>query len=421
MKIKTVDVVIGANFGDEGKGLMTDYLANLRSNKDEETLVILHNGGSQRGHTVTTPEGKRHVFRHFGSGTYNNASTYLSEDFIVNPILFKKEYLELKKENIEPIVYINYNCKMTTIYDMLINQALEIFRGKDKHGSCGVGIYETIFRNRNRKEINLNFKEEAQYNSPYLALTVGEFDELNTFNKIEFLDTLRMDYLPKRLKELQIKELPDNLKKAWTSDNVLINFIDDFNFMRNNSFIMRKNYQELLKNHEHLIFEGGQGLLLDQNNIDYFPHLTPSNTGLTNPRKILKDMDYKGIVKVYYVTRTYMTRHGVGKFKTECNKEMINSNMIDFTNVRNPFQDNLRYGMLDLFDLEDRIIKDLRKEKDNRIYFIGNIVFTHTNEYNFFMRSYNRGWQNLLDNWSIKLFNGNTRNSIIDVEVEEMK
>lgn len=55
-------VVIGANYGDEGKGLITDYLAAL---DHSNTLVVRFNGGAQAGHTVQTPSGLRHVFSHF--------------------------------------------------------------------------------------------------------------------------------------------------------------------------------------------------------------------------------------------------------------------------------------------------------------------------------------------------------------------
>ena len=91
--MKKVKVVIGANFGDEGKGLMTDYFAS----KEDNAIVVLHNGGAQRGHTVITPEGYRHVFRHFGSGAYVGAATYITKEFIVNPILFRQEYEKLAK------------------------------------------------------------------------------------------------------------------------------------------------------------------------------------------------------------------------------------------------------------------------------------------------------------------------------------
>ncbi len=80
--MKDIKIVIGGSFGDEGKGLITNYFSQKKN-----SIVICSNGGAQRGHTVTSPDGIRHVFHHFGSGTFNGAATYLPEDFILNPIM----------------------------------------------------------------------------------------------------------------------------------------------------------------------------------------------------------------------------------------------------------------------------------------------------------------------------------------------
>ena len=102
--------VIGANYGDEGKGLITDYLCR----QVENPLVIRFNGGAQAGHTVESPEGVRHIFSHFGSGTLAGAPTYLSKHFVVNPILFNREYDVLVEKGIVPKVYVHPDCLVTT-------------------------------------------------------------------------------------------------------------------------------------------------------------------------------------------------------------------------------------------------------------------------------------------------------------------
>src|SRR4051812_30640034 len=96
-----VSAVIGANYGDEGKGLVTDYLAE----EGEGAVVVRFNGGAQAGHTVVTPEGKRHVFHHFGSGTFRKARTHLSRFFISNPALFRPEFEALADQ--EPVVSVD--------------------------------------------------------------------------------------------------------------------------------------------------------------------------------------------------------------------------------------------------------------------------------------------------------------------------
>src|ERR1700730_14751416 len=91
MTSRSAKVVIGANFGDEGKGLAVDALAARMT----RPIVIRFNGGAQAGHTVTTPDGRRHVFSHVGAGAFLDAPTFLSRFFVVQPGVFAREAAEL--------------------------------------------------------------------------------------------------------------------------------------------------------------------------------------------------------------------------------------------------------------------------------------------------------------------------------------
>ena len=138
--------------------------------------------------------------------------------------------------------------------------------------------------------------------------------------------------------------------------------------------------------------------------MDYFPNLTPSNTGMKNPATILNALDYKGEVEVCYVTRSYMTRHGVGRFDTECEKKNINPNMNDITNVPNIFQDSLRYGYLDYKELKERILKDVNNNPLKSIVKIS-LAITHMNEYKIELKD-----EKIFDNCYIST--GYTRTSV---------
>ena len=224
--MKDIKIVCGSNWGDEGKGLMTDYFS-----QKPNSIVVCSNGGAQRGHTVTTPDGIRHVFHHFGSGTFNHASTYLSEDFIVNPIIFKQEYDELMKLGYIPNVYINQNCMLTTPFDMMANQIIEENRGKNKHGSCGLGIFETIKR--------------------YKA-------------GITDVDNHIREYYLEQFKRENII-LTDEWSRIFLDNGIFEHFLDDWDFMNNHSLTISDNY--FLNQFDNIVFEAAQGLLLDQNNI----------------------------------------------------------------------------------------------------------------------------------------------------------
>ena len=342
-KMKDIKIVIGANFGDEGKGLMTDYFSS-----NPNTIVVCSNGGAQRGHTVFEPStGTRHVFHHFGSGTLKGADTYLPKYYILNPIVFNQEYEELSEyiENLK--IYVNPACMITTPFDMMANQIKEQSRGNNRHGSCGTGIFETITR----------------YKAGVTALNYDIISE----------------YYTEKFKKENIQ-----LSKEWAATfydkNIFKMFIEyDYPLMKQRSTIA---YDDILKEYNNIIFEAGQGLLLDQNNTAYFPHLTPSNTGIKNPAEIINSINWEEEIKVEtcYVSRTYLTRHGAGPFKTECWKEEINHSIHDKTNEPNAWQGSLRYGFLNIKDMLDRCYNDFKSAKiDNNTF---SVAITHLNEYN---------------------------------------
>lgn len=330
---KQIKVVIGANFGDEGKGLMTDYFCNELS-KTGNVLNIRHNGGAQAGHTVVTPDGKRHVFSHFGSGSFNpHVATYLSEDFILNPIIFCKELDALKKQfGLTPRVYVHPNCRITTPYDMLINQIAEKSLGDRRYGSCGLGINETVVR----------------YNSVMFG-----YPQRNILSVQKILSTpldyilmdIRKRYVPARLKEHGVTNLSMEDYERINSDVLLYRWIDQLHEMLGYCQILG---DSVLNIYDHLVFEGAQGLLLDNDYEPFAPYLTTSKTGSYNPKNILLAAQYKNAdIEVCYTTRSYFTRHGNGPFPSECSMSELGIELPDETNRTNEFQGSLRYGRFD--------------------------------------------------------------------------
>ena len=350
-----VKVVIGSNFGDEGKGLMADYFCAEASKRNESCIVALCNGGAQRGHTVVTPDGIRHVFHHFGSGTFARAATYFGEEYILNPLAFRKEYEELKALGYSPRVYSHWNCRWSTPYDMITNQILEDSRGKNRYGSCGMGIWETVLRYRNT--INPSFQQ---------------FYNMTKDEQVALLKRIRDEYTSKRL----LKASPEVLqqwKDILESDNLIYNFIDDVQFLHSHVIF---DYGRVLKQYDNVVFENGQGLLLDQRHVQYYDNTTPSNTGIANPHIIIEKYLPNADVEVCYVTRTYMTKHGAGNFKCECDKSEINAHIEDKTNITNPYQGTIRYGRLDVDELVERIKEDI-----GSIDYNVSLAVTHINEF----------------------------------------
>ena len=362
-----VKIVIGGSFGDEGKGLMSAYFARQMMERSGKCLTVLSNGGAQRGHTVLEGE-VRHVFRHFGSGTFAGADTYFPEEFIVNPMIFMKEYRELLKEAPEKIgpgkpvrVYIHPGCMITTPYEMITNLILEESRGSARHGSVGVGIWETVIGG---------------------GIRYGELTALPPKEQRIYLLCNRRERLYERLAGQGVTDIPQQWRQVLDNPELAEQYLEDLYAMRE---IVTPTDDTILREYPEVIFENGQGLLLDRAMIrkGYGHHTTPSHTGLKNPARILRDVygeaagsetpaveaadpdpaSAPGLVtEVVYVTRSYMTRHGAGRFDTECPVEQINPEICDLTNQPNESQGTLRFGRLNMQSLIRRARRDFESE-----------------------------------------------------------
>ena len=341
--------VIGKNFGDEGKGYTCSRLASSLKN----ALIIKHNGGGQAGHTVEDPEGKwRFIHHQIGAGAEYHVPTLFADSFM--PDLFQlgkevKAFTELF--GFQPILYSEKNARVSTIDDVLLNMGAEVARGKNRHGSCGMGIEECVQRNAAGYEITV--------------------EELVTWTKQDLLDRLkqiRKEYTKRRVKILGI--YPSNpYYEMLHNEAVLENFVVEVK--ENVKLLTLVDVdRKWLEEFQNLIFETGQGLLLDQDYEAYAPHLTSSKTGIHNPTIFLEKRGLS-LEEAIYVTRPYVTRHGNGPLPSEVKRSELPGVGDDLTNQPNEWQGILRYArhksLKDFFEpvLRDRdSLNDLdRKEQ----------------------------------------------------------
>lgn len=326
---RKAQIVIGSNLGDEGKGLVTDFLT---ARSGPGVVVARFNGGAQAGHTVTTPDGKRHVFSHFGSGSFLGAATYLSRFFVCNPLVFFREEAQLSALDLTPAVYADSACPVTTPYDIMINQIAEDFRGKNRHGSVGVGFGETVDRHL------------AGYET-----TMADLGNVVSLRKT--LDRIRTEWLPVRLAKHGITGIDEKWQKRIQSEELRERFIGDCVLFYSR---IKSAAPDFLARQENIVFEGAQGLMLDQDR-GWFPYVTRSNTGLKNAAALALEAGIDE-VDVYYATRAYATRHGAGPLLHEL-PEAPYEGIHDATNIHNTYQGTLRFGWLDI-DQMGRSVRD---------------------------------------------------------------
>lgn len=317
-----IKVVTGANLGDEGKGLTSYCLAKEAVEKGNKVLTVLFNGGAQRGHTAG---GK--VFHCSGTGALVGSDTFYHSKFLLDPIA-----LWLAQER----VIISPDCRVILPCDVVKNRAKEVARAGERHGSCGMGIFEASKRSAEKE---------------FVLYAIDLCDPWKLYLQVKTI----LQYF--NTKEDELYNL-DNWMQAvdWVRSNCVVSYFED-----------------IVNNYDTIIYEGGQGLLLDQSLIGFTKHLTPSSVGSYNIAEEINNLNCK--TDVFYVSRTYMTRHGRGPMESECSKEDINPEIIDCTNQYNDWQEGLRFGYLNQYSLARRAEHDFARYKNANAH----IIYTQLN------------------------------------------
>lgn len=296
-------IVIGLGFGDEGKGLTTAYLCSITENP----LVIRFNGGHQAGHTVVQGI-DRHVFSNFGAGTLQGVPTYWGKECTIFPRGIANEYGALGELLTcpTPILYVHPLCPVTTPYDVHENQLIEDRRGNCPHGSVGVGFGTTVQRQED-------------------------------FYKLYAQDLFYPEVVKAKL--YNISTYYGRVIKQETIDNFMLDIEDTLKVIQ-----VDKSLKDLAREGFNFICEGAQGVLLDQD-FGFFPNVTRSNTTSKNAMEIVGMLT----PEIYYVTRSYSTRHGAGYMQNESNAKNLGlTNNENETNVSHKYQGDFRVGGLSL-------------------------------------------------------------------------
>ena len=360
MAMRKAKIIIGCSYGDEGKGLATAHAARRMEGPCRNVLI---NGGAQRGHTVDLPDGRRHVFHHFGSGLLAGARSCADRDFIVNPMLFEQERAELASEfALAPRLLASERCRVTTPWDMMLGQIIEENRGAARHGSCGCGIFETRLR----------------FERTDWSLPLGRMAKLPWHGYRAYCRRIAGEYLPARLKALGMAAGGDWLP-LLASEGLVEHSWEDLQAMLRHTDLYR-DWPGMAAKWPNLLFEAGQGLALDEFNTADAPHLTPSRTTSRVSAERIAALPGGADVEILYVTRSYLTRHGAGPLPTECPMADIRPDIVDRTNVSNIHQQSLRYGRFDAGAVLERVGRDLAAAREVLPNVRNCAVVTHLNE-----------------------------------------
>jgi len=350
-----VSICIGLGFGDEGKGKVVSHICHEKEGSFRKPLVVRFSGGQQAGHSVYY-KGKHHMFSNYGSGTLQGCPTFFSKYCTIEPVGIMNEHREIERKICDKSIrlMISKDCPVTTPYDIQYNN---ISGRYNIDGSCYVGVGQTW-----------------QRESEFYSLKASDLK-----NK-KVLD-IKMKMIKKYY---DIKAMDGGY--ARLDDSRLNTFYEAIDFINNNNLIgiIGNN----INTDGDIIFEGSQGVLLDQNH-GFFPHVTRSKTDLTNAMKIIEESNFS-LTDIHLVTRAYQTRHGNGPMTNDDYVGIKFSNIYEL-NESDSRRGRFRTSILDLDLIQysvDRIFSGYEYLRDNRDIKVNLIVtcvdsaeMSHPNSY----------------------------------------
>lgn len=304
--MKKAWIVVDLGYGDAGKGMLTDALVRRTGAR----VVVRYNGGAQAGHNVVTADGLHHTFAQLGAGSFVPGTvTWLGPEVIVHPTALLAELRIFTDKAPLPEVWLSPACRVVTPWHQALNRLRELARGPARHGSCGVGIGEVV--------------RDALANVPIRAGDLGD-------HLIERAEAVRRRLWPEAEtlatddRELRAFRDPDVVERWARAAVPVVSRVHD-------------GLAETLERAEHVVFEGAQGVLLDET-FGFAPHTTWSTTTDRHALTLVGDRDRC----VLGVIRAWMVRHGAGPLASEDPAVTMEDH-----NAANAWQGAVRYGHFD--------------------------------------------------------------------------
>ncbi len=278
-----VDVLLGLQWGDEGKGKIVDVLTR---NYD---IIARFQGGPNAGHTLEF-EGHKHVLHTIPSGVFHtDSSNIIGNGVVIDPVIFRREIENLQPHGVKvnEVLMISRKAHLILPSHRLLDAASEAAKGKNKIGSTLKGIGPTYMDKTGRNGLRVGDIEQDDFKERYDHLVSKHKQILSQYTDFEYN--------------------LDELEGPWFE---AIEFLKGMNLIDSEHYI-----HQALRNGKSILAEGAQGSLLD---IDFgsYPFVTSSTTTCAGSCTGLGIAPNK-IRNVYGIFKAYCTRVGSGPFPTE--------------------------------------------------------------------------------------------------------
>ncbi len=325
-------IVLDLGFGDAGKGSVVDALVR----KYAAHTVLRYNGGAQAAHTVITPDGRTHTFAQFGSGTFvPGVCTYLSRFMLVDPFALINEEQHLREVGVTDALErlsVDTQALVVTPFARAVNRLKEATRGDARHGSCGMGIGETVFAAKNNADDALVMGDLVEGTLVRKKLRAQQAEMRVAAQRISSATLGESEILREEWNLLHNPDMPEILAQKYLSIAKKFHIVDQ-DWAR-----------QLCALPGVIIFEGAQGVLLDET-YGFPPYHTWSDTTAENANALLDECHFTGTRICLGVLRAYGVRHGPGPFPTE--SDALMTMPPEYHNGFNEWQREFRLGWFD--------------------------------------------------------------------------
>ncbi|MGE5356463.1 MAG: adenylosuccinate synthase [Deltaproteobacteria bacterium] len=279
-----VDVLIGLQWGDEGKGKIVDYLS------PGYDMVARFQGGPNAGHTIKIGE-EKYVLHIIPSGIFNkNTLNLIGNGVVIDPVILAREItkLEVKGLKVRDQLLISNKAHLILPTHKLIDATSEFSKGKMKIGSTLKGIGPTYMDKTGRNGLRIGDIFLTSFEEKYQMLKAKHVNIIKQFSSVPEFDI-----------ESEEQKFFENL-----------NFLKDFNILDSEYYI-----NSFIDSGKKILAEGAQGTMLD---IDYgtYPYVTSSNT-VSAGVSVGLGIAPTRIKRVIGIAKAYTTRVGSGPFPTE--------------------------------------------------------------------------------------------------------
>ena len=285
-------MVVGLGLGDEGKGSVVDALVR----EHRARWVCRFNGGPQAQHNVVTSEGAHHTFSQWGSGTLAGAGTYLGPKVLVDlpAMMLEGEALARLTPMPRSSHLVDERCPVILPWHVAANRLREMARevaGEGRHGSCGRGVGECRVDAMAGREVTAGDLMRGDLAALLRVSCEAKFEEVRDLDVVGPMASLEWRKLTPQQGDF------DGLARS----------------LRRMMEAVTLSYGAPWEDDDTVIFEGAQGVLLDQD-YGFHPHTTWSDTTLSWAEELA--VDSEDVTRIG-VTRAYATRHGAGPLPTE--------------------------------------------------------------------------------------------------------